>query len=81
MCDAVIHWGFRQLGAVRIQATVLESNQRSIKVLEKSGFTCEGLLHSFRMVLGQPGNFWMYARLNATADASINDSIDSNIYP
>ena len=69
VCESVISWGFGQLGAVRIQATVLESNDRSIRVLEKSGFEREGLLRSFRMVRGRPGNFWMYSRLRL-ADSS-----------
>ncbi|AMO99384.1 acetyltransferase family protein [Collimonas arenae] len=68
VCESVIAWGFKQLGAVRIQATVLESNDRSIRVLEKSGFEREGLLRSFRMVRGRPGNFWMYARLRLPAE-------------
>ncbi|SFC94577.1 GNAT family N-acetyltransferase [Collimonas sp. OK412] len=64
VCNAVAEWGFSYLGAVRIQATVLDSNTRSIRVLEKCGFQCEGLLRSFRMVRGHPRNFWIYSRLD-----------------
>lgn len=63
-CEAVVAWGFRHLHAVRIQATALDSNTRTIRVLEKCSFQREGLLHNFRMVRGEPRNFWMYARLN-----------------
>ncbi|WP_211462055.1 GNAT family N-acetyltransferase [Collimonas silvisoli] len=64
VCDAIVDWGFSHLGAVRIQATALESNTRSVRVLEKCGFQCEGLLRNFRMVRGHPRNFWIYSRLN-----------------
>jgi RimJ/RimL family protein N-acetyltransferase len=63
-CSAMAEWGFSRLGAVRIQAAVLDSNTRSARVLEKCGFQCEGLLRSFRMVRGRPRDFWIYSRLN-----------------
>lgn len=63
-CNAVAEWGFSYLGAIRVQATVLDSNTRSVRVLEKCGFQCEGLLRSFRMVRGHPRNFWIYSRLD-----------------
>jgi len=62
-CAAMAAWGFDRLGAVRIQATALDSNARTLRVLEKCGFQLEGLLHNFRMVRGEPRNFWVYARV------------------
>jgi [ribosomal protein S5]-alanine N-acetyltransferase len=47
----------------RVQPTVLESNQRSVRVLERSGFEREGLLRSDRLVRGHPGNLRMYAHV------------------
>ncbi|SFB31695.1 Protein N-acetyltransferase, RimJ/RimL family [Collimonas sp. OK607] len=64
VCAAVANWGFSHLGAVRIQATALDSNTRSVRVLEKCGFQREGLLRNFRMVRGQPRNFWIYSCLD-----------------
>lgn len=64
VCAAVVNWGFLHLDAVRIQATALDSNTRSVRVLEKCGFQREGLLRNFRMVRGQPRNFWIYSCLN-----------------
>lgn len=61
--QAVVDWGFRRLGLLRIQATVLESNQRSIRVLERCAFEREGYLRRYRLVRGTPGNFWLYARI------------------
>jgi RimJ/RimL family protein N-acetyltransferase len=66
-CNAVVEWGFSHLGAVRIQATALDTNARSVRVLEKCGFQREGLLRSFRMVRGSPRDFWIYSRLNPPA--------------
>lgn len=62
-CAAMTDWAFERLGAVRIQATALDSNTRTLRVLEKSGFQREGLLRNFRMVRGEPRNFWIYACL------------------
>ena len=63
MCRTVTEWAFGSLGFVRVQATVLETNQASARVLEKALFTYEGLLRSYRTVRGRPGDFKMYARI------------------
>lgn len=62
-CVAMVDWAFNHLDAVRIQATALDTNARTMRVLEKCGFQREGLLRSFRMVRGQPRDFWVYARI------------------
>lgn len=62
-CRVVTTWAQMTLGLRRVQATVLESNARSERVLRKGGFTYEGMLHAYRMVRGVPGNFKMYARV------------------
>jgi [ribosomal protein S5]-alanine N-acetyltransferase len=64
---AVLGWGHAVRCLVRIQATVLDSNARSIAVLERVGMQREGLLHAYRHVRGQPRNFWMFAHLEGTA--------------
>ena len=61
--NAVVDWSFQRLGLLRIQATVLESNARSIRVLERCAFECEGYLRCYRQIRGRSGNFWLYARL------------------
>jgi hypothetical protein len=60
------HWGSSSLDLIRIQATVLETNSRSESVLVKCGYTYEGLLKSYRMVRGIPGDFKMYSYLAET---------------
>lgn len=62
--SAVIAWAHASLGCVRVQATVLDSNLRSIAVLERVGMQREGLLRSYRHVRGQPRDFWMYAHIH-----------------
>lgn len=61
--NAVVDWGFQRLGLLRIQATVLESNERSLRVLERCHFEREGYLRCYRQIRGRSGNFWLYARL------------------
>jgi ribosomal-protein-alanine N-acetyltransferase len=63
VCAAVTGWSYGALGLQRVQATVLESNLRSERVLRRCGFSYEGLLRAYRLVRGLPGNFKMYARL------------------
>lgn len=62
---AVADWSIEQLGLLRLQATVLETNAGSIRVLERCGFAREGYLRHYRLVRGKPGNFWMYSRIAA----------------
>jgi ribosomal-protein-alanine N-acetyltransferase len=57
----VIAWGFAERSLVRVQASALDSNDASIRVLEKCGFAREGLLRRYRMVRGEARDFWMYA--------------------
>lgn len=63
LVNAIVAWGMRELGLLRIQAIVLDSNLRSIRVLERCAFAREGYLRSYRLVRGRPGNFWLYARI------------------
>jgi [ribosomal protein S5]-alanine N-acetyltransferase len=63
MCKLMVDWGHADVGLLRIQATALKSNAPSKKVLERSGFQCEGLLRNYRLVRGSPGDFWMYSHV------------------
>jgi ribosomal-protein-alanine N-acetyltransferase len=58
------------LELVRIQATVLEDNARSIKLLESNGFTKEGLLQNYEYVNGIHLNSYMYAKTFNKAEES-----------
>lgn len=62
-CAVVSDWALQTLGFARIQATVLDSNVASAGVLERCRYQCEGLLHAYRVVRGEPRHFWMYARI------------------
>jgi len=63
VCAAVTAWSFSHYGFQRVQAVVLRSNARSARVLAACGYQCEGLLRSYRMVRGRPGDFAIYSRL------------------
>jgi ribosomal-protein-alanine N-acetyltransferase len=69
VCSALVAWAHSSASVVRVQATVLDSNVRSVAVLERCGFQREGLLRSYRKVRGKHGNFYMYAHVNSRADA------------
>ena len=45
--DAVIGFGFREVGLNRIQAVVMPGNEGSDKLLEKLGFRREGVLREY----------------------------------
>jgi RimJ/RimL family protein N-acetyltransferase len=57
----LVGWGFGTRGYVRIQATTLETNAASARVLHKCGFEREGLMRNFRAVRGRPRDFWLYS--------------------
>lgn len=63
ICKMVTLWSYEALHLQRVQATILETNTRSERVLQKSGFVYEGFLRSYRRIRGVPGNFKMYSRL------------------
>ncbi len=55
MSEAVrllVDHGFRTLGLHRIEAACIPQNKRSIRVLEKAGFSSEGLLRSYLRING-----------------------------
>jgi ribosomal-protein-alanine N-acetyltransferase len=56
-------WAHQSCGVLRVQATALHSNERSVRVLARCGFEREGLLRSYRMVRGVPGDFWLYSHV------------------
>jgi len=69
-CMALTRWAFAELGLVRIHAHVLDTNARSIRVLEKCGFRFEGTLRCYRVVRGESRDFLLYARLARDLDGA-----------
>ena len=68
-CRAATRWAFDVKGWHRVQATTLLPHRRSQQVLERCGFRREGLLRAFRVVRGQPADYWLYAALPGDLDA------------
>lgn len=60
---AVTQYSFDTLGLHRVEAACIPDNLRSARVLEKSGFTQEGLLRSYLKIDGQWRDHRLFARL------------------
>lgn len=58
---AITKFAFDVLGAKRVQATVVFDNVASIKVLEKSGYMCEGKLRNYNMLHNKIVDSFMYS--------------------
>ncbi|MDP5110645.1 MAG: GNAT family N-acetyltransferase [Rickettsiaceae bacterium] len=61
--NAILKFADIALELVRIQATVIIDNERSIKLLERAGFKKEGLLEKYEVVEGQHKDYYMYGRV------------------
>ncbi len=64
LVEVLVRWAHSQAGIIRVQGTVLQTNARSEAVLRRCGFQDEGLLRSYRMVRGVPGDFRMYSHIS-----------------
>lgn len=64
---AVTTWAFATLGIIRLQATVLDDNEASRRVLLKNGYCLEGMLEAYRMVRGTPRDYAILAHVNPDA--------------
>lgn len=60
---ALIGWAFAN-GFHRIEATVMEGNRRSERVLEKLAFEREAMLRDYKFVRGEFRNFSLWSLLN-----------------
>jgi RimJ/RimL family protein N-acetyltransferase len=60
-------WCFDQLGVTRLQAGIQPGNEASIAVVERLGFTREGLLRSWDTLNGDLHDEWMFSLLPSDA--------------
>jgi ribosomal-protein-alanine N-acetyltransferase len=56
---ACLDYGFRELGLNRIEAIVMDGNERSLAVLRKVGSQKEGLMREYKIARSEPRDFWM----------------------
>ncbi|MUK90760.1 GNAT family N-acetyltransferase [Ornithinibacillus sp. L9] len=61
--EAILRFGFEQLKFQRIQALIEPPNIPSQKLLEKQGFTQEGLLRNYEYTSGNFDDLYMYSLL------------------
>lgn len=62
---AVLEWAFDQDLVDRVHAFVRVDNDRSQRLLERSGLVREGCLRSYRVCRGQPHDFYVYSVLRS----------------
>ena len=60
---AIVEFAFTRLDLSRIEAACLPDNIPSRRVLEKSGFVCEGIAQSYLQIAGQWQDHAVYAKL------------------
>ncbi len=63
--QALIGWAFGN-GIHRVEATVLEGNVRSERVLERAGFAREATLRDYKLVRGTFRDFSLWSRLGSS---------------
>jgi ribosomal-protein-alanine N-acetyltransferase len=61
--ESILDFADQMLELVRIQATVIVDNQKSIKVLERCGFQREGTMKKYEIVKNQHKDYYIYARV------------------
>jgi RimJ/RimL family protein N-acetyltransferase len=60
----VSDYAFTQCNVLRLFALPFADNVRSTRVLEKAGYTCEGILRSSSVKFGEPRDQALYALVN-----------------
>lgn len=73
---AVVAWGFSELRLNRVHAYVMTTNERSIRLLERCGFSREGTLRQYRIARGEPKDFHLYALLAQDFSAVVEGGAD-----
>ncbi|MBO0662020.1 GNAT family N-acetyltransferase [Jiella sp. MQZ9-1] len=72
--DAVKQFAFEVEGLHRIEAACLPSNQRSIRLLERCGFSREGLLRGYLKIAGKWEDHCLYAMLAEEWSRSVDSA-------
>jgi RimJ/RimL family protein N-acetyltransferase len=67
----ITNYAFSTLDIVRIQAGILSSNPRSMRVLEKAGYTMEGVLKNSIFKNGAVLDEWVYGMVKNKAGGNV----------
>ncbi|GGX18284.1 GNAT family N-acetyltransferase [Undibacterium macrobrachii] len=65
-CQALTNWAHQEIGLVRVQACVLDSNFRSLNVLQRCQFEREGLLRRYKHIHGRARDYWILSHIRAS---------------
>ena len=68
--ERMIAFGFEEMGLNRIQALIMSSNSRSIGLVQRVGFTREGVLRDYSVFEGKRMDEHMYSLLRREWEAS-----------
>lgn len=69
--SAVIEYGFSELNLNRIEALIEPANSPSQKLVERYGFTKEGLLRDYECTQGKYDDLYMYSLLKREFDGKL----------
>jgi len=61
--EEILKFSAEEMGLVRVQATIIQSNERSAKLLKRFNFECEGLLKKYECLRGDFYDSNMYAKI------------------
>ena len=70
----VADYALEELGLHRLEAGIMPRNVRSIRVIEKAGFWCEGVSHSFLQIAGVWEDMLRYVRFGTPASSTENST-------
>lgn len=61
--NQILDFAYNEMNVTRIQATVVTTNSRSTKLLERLNFEQEGLLRQYEIVGGKRMDYYLYAKI------------------
>ncbi|MBP7190024.1 MAG: GNAT family N-acetyltransferase [Rickettsiaceae bacterium] len=61
--ERILEFAHVEMKMMRVQATVVTENSRSIKLLERMNFEKEGVLRKYEIVAGQHRDYYMYSKV------------------
>jgi ribosomal-protein-alanine N-acetyltransferase len=70
-CEVILDHAFQEYGLHRMEAEIVPSNEASIRVVEKLGFTYEGFEHEAAEINGIWQNLQLYSKLNPYTSSTI----------
>lgn len=77
--EAVVKYGYNHLQLERIEALIEPSNIPSIKLVEKQGFSREGLLRHYEFACGKFEDLYMYSMIKGDFTSGLKKDKNNNV--